>query len=181
MRVVAGKAKGRRLAVPTAGTRPTSSKMRESLFSKLESWGVVQDARVLDLFTGSGALAIEALSRGASEAILVDQSRDAARIARSNVKTCGLPGQVVVSSALKYKPEGEFDLIFLDPPYAWPDTDWDALLVRLDGHLSADGVIVAERSKRSGPPPLPASFEVEATRTFGDSTLFFIGLVAESQ
>ena len=86
-RIIAGSAKGRRLEVPHGGTRPTSDKIREAIFSRLESWGVLDGARVLDLFAGSGALALEALSRGAQRAVLVDSSTKAARVAKINASS----------------------------------------------------------------------------------------------
>ncbi len=175
-RVIAGTAKGRVLKVPQQGTRPTGAKMREALFSKLESWGMIEGAYVLDLFAGSGALTIEALSRGAHFGEMVDQSRKAVTIIRENLKVTNLKANVRVMGALQFKTTKHFDLVFLDPPYDWPEGDWKKLLQYLQEILTTDGLIVAERSRRSGPPPMPDRLAIEESRTFGDSTLWFIGL-----
>ncbi|MSS83660.1 16S rRNA (guanine(966)-N(2))-methyltransferase RsmD [Actinomycetaceae bacterium WB03_NA08] len=176
-RVIAGTAKGRVLKVPKTGTRPTSSKMREALFSKLESWGVVQGARVLDLFAGSGALAIEALSRGAASASLVEISRQSARIVKDNLQLCGMNARVSVMDAAKFTSDEVFDLVFLDPPYDWPESQWQLVFDHLLGMVSPDAVIVAERSRRSEVLELPDGLEIEQSRTFGDSALYFIAPV----
>lgn len=176
-RVIAGTAKGRVLKVPKTGTRPTSSKMREALFSKLESWGVVQGAHVLDLFAGSGALAIEALSRGAASASLVEISRQSARIVKDNLQLCGMNARVSVMDAAKFTSNKVFDLVFLDPPYDWPESQWQLVFDHLLGMVSSDAVIVAERSRRSEVLSLPDGLEIEQSRTFGDSTLYFIAPV----
>ena len=135
MRVVAGTAKARRLVTPPGlDTRPTSDRVREAIFNALGSIDAVAGARVLDLFAGSGALGIEALSRGAAEAVFVDVSAAALEAVRANLDTTGLEGSVVRMDAHRYD-DGPFDLALLDPPYATTDEQWHALLGHLDAHV----------------------------------------------
>ena len=154
MRVIAGELRGRRLMAPRGQTtRPTSDRVREATFNALVSLAVVDDARVIDLFAGSGALGIEALSRGASHATFVERDRDALEALGENLARCGLGparAEVVVGDALAMLTSGRlvgpWDLALLDPPYAFDG--WDELLVRLD----AD-VIVCEGPHGMAPPP----------------------------
>ena len=135
MRVVAGAAKGRRLVTPPGlDTRPTSDRVREAIFNALGSIDAVAGARVLDLFAGSGALGIEALSRGAASAVFVDVSQPALDAVRANLDTTGLEGTAIRIDAHKYD-DGPFDLALLDPPYATTDDQWRALLGHLDAHV----------------------------------------------
>ena len=135
MRVVAGTAKGRRLVTPPGlDTRPTSDRVREAIFNALVSLDAVAGARVLDLFAGSGALGIEALSRGAASAVFVDVSQQALDAVRTNLGTTGLEGTSIRIDAHKYD-DGPFDLALLDPPYATTDDQWHALLGHLDAHV----------------------------------------------
>src|SRR5215217_2438475 len=120
-RIVAGKAGGRRLKVPPQGTRPTSERVREALFNALEVAGELNLARVLDLYAGSGALGLEALSRGAAEAMFVESDRRAAAVLRDNVASLGLGGTVrvgSVESVVATSSPTAFGLVLLDPPYA---------------------------------------------------------------
>lgn len=135
MRVVAGSAKGRRLVTPPGlDTRPTSDRVREAVFNALGSIDAVAGAKVLDLFAGSGALGIEALSRGAAAAVFVDISAPALDAVRTNLETTGLEGTVVRIDAHRYD-DGPFDLALLDPPYDTTDDQWVALLGHLDAHV----------------------------------------------
>ncbi|MFT0762406.1 16S rRNA (guanine(966)-N(2))-methyltransferase RsmD [Actinomyces sp. F1_1611] len=177
-RIVAGTAKGRQLAVPAQGTRPTSAKVREALFSMLESWNLVRERRVLDLFAGSGALAFEAFSRGASEITLVDKSRGAQKVLAQNARTVGASSaRIVAGSAQAFvrSARATFDLVFVDPPYAWPEPDLTELLADLLGLLDPDGLIVVERDARSPQPSLPAGLELESERSWGDTRAYLIG------
>ncbi len=180
MRVVAGQLKGRPLrAVPGKATRPTSDRVREALFSVLGER--VEGARVLDLFAGTGALAIEALSRGARAAVLVEQAAPAAAVIRANLQALALSTAAVVrrTRAEHYlrtlPPEGEggpFELVFLDPPYALPVGVLAGVLARLaEGGLSDRAVVVVESSARSEAPPWPAAFQPEPPRRYGDTAL----------
>jgi 16S rRNA (guanine966-N2)-methyltransferase len=135
VRVVAGTAKGRRLVTPPGlDTRPTSDRVREAIFNALGSIDAVAGARVLDLFAGSGALGIEALSRGAATAVFVDLSLQALDAVRTNLDSIGLEGTVVRIDAHRYD-DGPFDLALLDPPYDTTDEQWSALLGHLDAHV----------------------------------------------
>ena len=169
MRVIAGRFKGRRLEAPGgARTRPTSDRVREAVFSML---GDVEDQRVLDLFAGSGALAIEALSRGASSAVLVDSERRAIDAIRANLAPLGDAGaQVVRSDALAWlrTAEGSYDLVFLDPPYSSARTLGDPLTQALPAVLSPDARIVSESDKRD---PLLLALPLLTERTYGDTRI----------
>ncbi len=139
MRVVAGALGGRRLAVPRGtATRPTSELVRGAVFNSLEARGVLSGASVADLFAGSGALGIEALSRGAARATFVEQDRRAAQVITRNIDALGLAGRarVEVVAVERWAPE-DVDLVLADPPYGWEG--WGELLARLRAH---DGVLV---------------------------------------
>ena len=143
MRVVAGEAKGRRLQAPGGrDVRPTSDRVREAIFSSLESMGAVRDATVLDLFCGSGALGIEALSRGAASATFVDNDRAALDVVRANLAVTGLDGgEVVRADAVRWLDgDAAFDLALVDPPYSFDE--WDAVFSRLRAR-----VVVAESDR----------------------------------
>ncbi len=134
MRVVAGSARGRLLRAPAGrATRPTSDRVREAMFSMLTSMGAVEEGHVLDLFAGSGALGVEALSRGAAHVTFVDNDRAALEVVRANLETVGAGDRqatVVRADALAYAASaGDADICFADPPYSF--TAWPALLERL--------------------------------------------------
>lgn len=167
MRVVAGSAKGRRLqAPPGSSTRPTADRVREATFNALGSLGVVAGAAVLDLFAGSGALGIEALSRGAGHATFVDADRRAVATVHANVDATGMGARatVVRSDAGRFLAgAGRFDVAFLDPPYAFTDDDWAAVL----GAVDADVVVV--ESDRDVPVPPP--WHVLRAKRYGGSVV----------
>lgn len=179
-RIVAGTARGRTLKVPPQGTRPTSAKVREALFSKLEHWQVVLGARVLDLFAGSGALGLEALSRGAASAVFVDLSRQAIQTVNLNLKTVGFTqtARCQAKGALPYLESSAeiFDLVFVDPPYAMAETDLTEILTALLPHLDPDALVVIERDARSPQPVLPTQMTLEEARTWGETAAWFVGL-----
>ncbi|MFJ8164681.1 16S rRNA (guanine(966)-N(2))-methyltransferase RsmD [Streptomyces sp. NPDC096136] len=180
-RVIAGTAGGRRLAVPPGtGTRPTSDRMREGLFSTWESLHGVQDSRVLDLYGGSGAVGLEALSRGAAHTLLVEADAKASKAIRDNIKALGLPGaefragkaeQIVAAPA----PGDPYDIVFLDPPYAVEHGELGEILLtlRANGWLTVDALVTVERSTRSGPFPWPEGFEPLRSRKYGEGTLWY--------
>ena len=148
------------LQVPRAGTRPTSERVREALFSRLEHLDVVDGARVLDLYAGSGALGIEAASRGAAHVTLVEAARDAAEVCRRNVTTLGLAGpvQVVAEKAERFAlraPAAPWDLVLLDPPYDLAEADLGGVLAGVGAALSGHGVVVVERASRTPEPAWP--------------------------
>jgi 16S rRNA (guanine966-N2)-methyltransferase len=175
-RIIAGRAGGRRLVVPPRGTRPTSDRVREALFSALDADPGLDGARVLDLCAGSGALGLEALSRGAAHAVFVESDKKAANILRRNVSELGLGGEVVattVAAALAGTPRGRFDVVLADPPYAVPDTEiaaWLSAAAR-GGWLAEQTVVVVERDARSGSFGWPEGFEGRRERRYGDTVL----------
>lgn len=179
MRIVGGVAKGRRLVVPAKGTRPTSERAREALFNSLRSLLDVEGARVLDLFAGSGAVGLEALSRGAAAATFVESDRTAVAILRRNVATVGLPGASVLArpaaSVLAVESETPYDLVFADPPYAMSDADLSVLLRRLaDGRwLAEDAVVIVERSARDEPLAWPDGVAPVMNRRYGEGQLWY--------
>jgi 16S rRNA (guanine966-N2)-methyltransferase len=176
MRVVAGSLGGRRLrAVPGNATRPTSDRVREALFSIIGDR--VVDARVLDLFAGTGALAIEALSRGAASAVLVEQAPQAIGVIRANLEALGLERlaavrRTKVEAYLRGQRDGPFDLVFLDPPYAIGAGLLAGVLARLERGALAPGALVAlESSSRAEPPPWPPGMVPDNPRRYGDTAL----------
>lgn len=178
-RIIAGSAGGRRLAVPPgSGTRPTSDRVRESLFSRLESWGAVTGARALDLYAGSGALGLEAVSRGAASVVLVEADRRAAGVCRENARTLGLPDVTVVADRVErfLAAAGgrgdEFDLVLMDPPYAMPGSRLRDALSAVAEVLADDGLVVVERSVRDGEPPWPDGLVPVGDRVTGETAVW---------
>lgn len=171
-RIIAGAARGRRLKVPADGTRPTSDRVREALFASLDAAGAVRGSRVLDLYAGTGALGLEAASRGAREVVLVDSSGPASRIIADNVRTVGQRARVV-----RKQVEGflgghtqEFDLVFLDPPYEMSRVEVEHALDALArGWLSAGALVVVERGRRDPELTWPPGFGDHWQRRFGDT------------
>ena len=181
-RIVAGSAKGRTLAVPKSGTRPTSERVREALFSRLDHMNVLEGATVLDLFAGTGALGLEALSRGAARATLVEKASAAARVASANVRATGLPARVVTADVRAYLGArggealtGENDLVFIDPPYDIPEGDMTTVLSALAPWVGPDSLIVVERSTRAPAPTGPPFLVLEDTRAWGETVAYFAG------
>jgi 16S rRNA (guanine966-N2)-methyltransferase len=182
-RIIAGQAGGRRLAVPPGkSTRPTSDRTREGLFSSLLAMhGSLAGATVLDLYAGSGAVGLEALSRGASDVLLVESDREAAQVIRRNIETVGMPGarliQDRVDRVLKRGPgdAAPRQLVFADPPYSTSDGELTAALEMLagGGWLAVRAVVVVERDTRSGPPAWPAGYSLDRSRRYGETTLWY--------
>ncbi|MEU5520273.1 16S rRNA (guanine(966)-N(2))-methyltransferase RsmD [Streptomyces sp. NPDC093250] len=182
-RVIAGAAGGRRLAVPPGqGTRPTSDRAREGLFSTWQSLlgGPLDGERVLDLYAGSGAVGLEALSRGAGHVLLVEADARAARTVRENVKSLQLPGAEVRSGKaeqiIRTAPLQEpYDIVFLDPPYAVRDDDLREILLTLrsEGWLTEDALVTVERSTRGGEFAWPPGFEAIRARRYGEGTFWY--------
>jgi 16S rRNA (guanine966-N2)-methyltransferase len=180
-RIVAGTLGGRRLATPPGrGTRPTSDRVREALFSALHTMVDLSGARVADLYAGSGAVGLEAASRGASHVLLVEADPRAARIARENVVALGMREVARVAAAkveqiLANPPDEPFDVIFADPPYAVPDTAIDAMLTALveNGWLAEEAVVVVERSSRDAPVRWVQGITDERSRRYGETTLWY--------
>ncbi|WP_022868008.1 16S rRNA (guanine(966)-N(2))-methyltransferase RsmD [Schaalia vaccimaxillae] len=185
-RIVAGKAKGRTLKVPARGTRPTSERVREALFSRLEHLGMIEDARVLDLYAGSGALGLEAASRGASDVVLVEKSLAASRIISANISTTGLPGRVHTGDVRQFLRTrsvdeqnealtGDVDLVLVDPPYDVDEDHLAQVLASLGPWLTPDALVVVERSTRSPQPRWPSFLVLEDQRKWGETAAWFAG------
>ncbi|MFG2529899.1 16S rRNA (guanine(966)-N(2))-methyltransferase RsmD [Streptomyces sp. NPDC048516] len=181
-RVIAGTAGGRRLAVPPGnGTRPTSDRAREGMFSTWESLdGPLGGARVLDLYGGSGAVGLEALSRGAAHVLLVEADARAVRTIRDNVRAVGLPGVEVRAGKAEQTaaapPPGEpYDIVFLDPPYGVTDAELCEILLTLRGQgwLAEEALVTVERSTRGGTFPWPDGFAAIKARRYGEGTLWY--------
>ncbi|KGM09297.1 16S rRNA (guanine(966)-N(2))-methyltransferase RsmD [Cellulomonas carbonis] len=176
-RIVAGAAGGRTIAVPPRGTRPTSDRVREALFSRLDHAGAVDGARVLDLYAGSGALGLEAASRGAREVVLVESGRAAAQVCRRNAATLGLSGVRVapepVLTHLRRPPGEAVDLALLDPPYDLDEPGLAAVLDALTPHLARHAVVVVERSSRTAEPTWPDGLVRTDERRYGETLLWF--------
>lgn len=179
-RIIGGSAGGRHLATPRGeATRPTSDRVREALFSALESWfGSWEGVRVLDLYAGSGALGLEACSRGAEHALLVEKDRRTAQLVAANARELGLARARVVGgtvrSTLAGRPEAAYDLVLSDPPYPLEDQEVDADLAALVAHgwLADEAMVVVERSRRSPEPRWPAGFGSTRRRKYGETTLW---------
>ena len=172
-RIIAGEARGRTIKVPEAGTRPTSDRAREGLFSSLNvRWGFI-DARVLDLFAGSGALGLEAASRGAEEVVLVENNAAAVKVIRHNIGVVKHPRVEVremnASSYLATAPRSYFDMVLADPPYNFDDVD--GLLAAIEPVLDDAAIVVIERHVDSPQTQWPEGFEPTGQklkkRTFG--------------
>jgi 16S rRNA (guanine966-N2)-methyltransferase len=180
VRIVAGVAGGRRLAVPSYGTRPTSDRVREAVFSALEARRDLYGARVLDLYAGSGALGLEALSRGAAYVRFVESDRRAADVLRRNVETLGLDGTAQVTTAdvhvvLRGDPGQPYDLVLADPPYALDDGGLGDVLNALagGGWLAPAALIMVERPAKSCPPGWPDGVHALTHRRYGDTAVYY--------
>lgn len=208
-RIISGRFGGRTLATPKGGnTRPTTERVREALFSRLEHLDVLAGASVLDLYAGSGALGFEALSRGATSAVLVEAARSVAAIASRNAKTLGCAPETTIVTAKAEKwaaslgeerseagtrpaagaltdpratdaadgtGQGRFSLVIADPPYDVSEATLAGVLAGLaaPGVLTADAVIVVERSSRSPEPTWPAGLSRFDERSYGETRLWF--------
>ena len=199
-RVIAGEAGGRRLAVPDGrDTRPTSDRAREGLFATISSMvGPLAGARVLDLYAGSGAVGLEALSRGAEHVLLVEHGARAARVIRQNIEVIGLPGAAVIADRVERvlargpapaggqdgtapaggqdgTAQGRYDVVFADPPYALADASVSRVLSTLAGQgwLAPGALVIVERATRSGPVTWPDGFVPDRARRYGEATFWY--------
>lgn len=183
-RIIAGFAGSITIAVPGFGTRPTSDRVREAIFSALEAQNAIRDARVLDLYAGSGALGLEAASRGAAHIILVDRVAAAAALIRQNatkmlkqapkdavpiIVASGQPAQAFLNSARE-----EWDLVFMDPPYDLGLPELTRNLEALSARLSPGAIVVLERSSRTPTPVWPDGIVFEKRKDYGDTTLYWL-------
>lgn len=180
-RIIGGTAGGRRLQTSRGSTtRPTSDRVREALFSTIESWcGSLSGLRFLDLYAGSGAVGLEAWSRGAGVVTLVESDRRAASLIRDNARTVGYRSAEVVgtsvSAMLRRVPRAPYDVVFLDPPYPLSAAEVDQALTDLDrqGWLVPGAMVVVERSARTAAPSFPDGFTDVRERRYGETTLWY--------
>ena len=182
IRIIGGSARGRRLKTPTGeATRPTSDRVREALFSSLEAeLGSLTGLRVLDLYAGSGAIGLEAMSRGAGVVTSVESNRRTAKLVQDNAATLGFRKLEVVvqpvARALAHHPRAPYDVVFLDPPYPVDNDEVERAVALLVAHewLAAGFVLVVERSARSGEPTWPTGLVRERERAYGETVLWYV-------
>jgi len=181
-RIISGTAGGRRLQTPPgSSTRPTSDRVREALFSRLEHRGLLEGACVLDLYAGSGALGLEAASRGAAQVLLVESRQAAAKVIRANADVIGHPAVRVLADTVERAlaagpPAGvQMDLVLVDPPYDVSEDALAAVLAALVGHqwLARDAFVVVERSSRSPQPTWPEGLELSGEKRYGETAMWF--------
>ncbi len=176
-RIISGLARGRRLRVPPSGVRPTGDRAREGVFNTLGSLLDLDGAAVLDLYAGSGALGLEALSRGAAQVVLVENGPRVLPVLRANVAAVGLPGARVVAGSVptvvRGAPPARFDLVLADPPYAVAAAEVLGVLAALvAGEWLAPGaVVVVERSAREQPWEWPTPLTAVRDRRYGEALL----------
>lgn len=190
-RIIAGTAGSLRLEVPKAGTRPTSDRVREAMFSALESWNLTTGTRVLDLYAGSGALGLEAASRGAHVVVLVEKHPQAAQVATRNTRIVERafhpavsPRISVVRSSVQHYLENadagaRFDVIALDPPYELGEAELADNLAAAAPLLADGGVLMVERSSRSPEPTWPTGLERFREKRYGETALWWAEAAAE--
>lgn len=172
-RIIAGTHRGRRLVVPPGtATRPTSDRAREGLFSSLQSLTDLEGATILDLYAGSGALGLEALSRGAETATLVEDDPRALAALRVNVTSLDVAATVVDMDVSRFLagPPSPYDVVLLDPPY---ELEIDPVLDVLLPWLAEDAVVVVERRTRGPAPAFTDGLELERSRRYGEATLWY--------
>ncbi len=180
-RIIGGAAGGRRLRTPPGdATRPTSDRVREALFSALEAqFGTLRGLRFLDLYAGSGAVALEAASRGAVGVTAVESDRRTARLVAANAAGVGLDVDVraqPVAGVLAATPQAPFDVVYLDPPYPMPAEEVVATLVALVAHdwVEDGGAVVVERSARSVEPRWPDGLVLSRQKRYGETVLWYL-------
>lgn len=170
MRVVSGTARGRKLKAPPSGiTRPFTGKAKEGVFSSISER--VEGASVLDLFAGSGSLAIEALSRGAASAVIIEENGQAMKVIGQNLASCDMEATMIKASLPKAlaRVTGSFDLAFIDPPYRLSLASVVEVLELVAPLMESDGTVVVHRRRGSGDLEAVAGLEMEDDRTYGDS------------
>ncbi len=182
-RIISGLAGGRRISTPPGtGTRPTSDRVREALFSRLEHLDVVHQAKVLDLYAGSGALGLEAASRGAARVLMVESEWSAVAVIRKNIAQLGLPGVSVRADTVErvlaggpVSDDARCDLVLADPPYDVTEEALGDVLLLLVAHrwLSEDAFVVIERASRSPEPRWPTGLDGLGERRYGDTKMWF--------
>lgn len=178
MRIIAGAAKGRKLDTPKSGTRPMTGRARESIFSILTPR--LRGTHVLDLYAGSGSLGLEALSRGAADAVFVEKGRRAVEILRDNIDRVDLGGVIRSGDVRQFlrTHDGRYDVVFVDPPYAEDDRDVVSVLQLMESVLAQDGIIVMHRQARSEVEP-PQFLRTVDERRYGDAVVTMMERVQE--
>lgn len=175
-RIIAGTAGGRTLDVPPTGTRPTSDRVREALFSRLEHAAVLDGATVWDLYAGSGALGLEAASRGAGNVVLVESSPRAAEVCRRNAARLGL-SQVRVAAqrvaAFLERAAGPVDVVLVDPPYDLGEEELAAALAAVGPQLGGGALLVVERTVRTPEPTWPPGVVRTGEKRYGETVLWY--------
>ncbi len=181
-RIIGGDAGSLTLKVPPHGTRPTSDRVREALFSALDARDVVRGAAVADLYAGSGAVGLEAASRGASSVTLVESSARAAAVCRANASTVTRAAErslgitTVVASVLSWLERDDderYSLVFIDPPYDIAEPEMTAVLERLVRRLTSDAIVLVERSARSPEPIWPVGLTPGKQRRYGETVVWW--------
>jgi 16S rRNA (guanine966-N2)-methyltransferase len=176
-RIIGGVAGGRRIAVPPRGTRPTTDRVRESLFNVVTARLDLTGLSVLDLYAGSGALGLEALSRGAASALFVESDRRAATVLERNIATLGLPGATLrrgqVATVLAGGAVAPVELVLADPPYEVDAAEVRAVISLLTAHgwAHAETLAIVERPKAGAPLSWPPGWEPWESRVYGDTRL----------
>src|SRR5262245_55217547 len=179
-RIIGGTVGGRRIATPRGvNTRPTSDRVREALFSTIESWcGSLSGLRFLDLYAGSGAVGLEAWSRGAGVVTMVEQDRRTAAMIGTNARDLGFSRADVVTgsvaSALARAPVAPYDVAFLDPPYAQDDVVTDLTALRDQEWLVPGAMVVVERGSRGPEPTWPDGFTAGRVKKYGETVLWYV-------
>ena len=180
-RIIGGSAGGRRIRTPEgSNTRPTTDRVREALFSSLEAQlGSLAGLRVLDLYAGSGALGLEALSRGAAALTSVESDRRIARLVADNARSLGLDAEVVghpVARVVGNPARAPYDLVLADPPYAFPNEEVEHVLGLLvaNGWLAEGAELVLERPSRAGEPSWPDGISAVRSRRYGETMLWYL-------
>ena len=183
-RIISGFAGSLTLAVPNAGTRPTSDRVREAIFSALDARGLLEGARVVDLYAGTGSLGLEAASRGAASVVLVEKGPQAVKACRANAalllrakpkgSTLAIDTSGQAVDAFLAPSRDSWDVVFLDPPYDLGEAELAHTLELLAPRLAPDATVVLERSSRSPEPVWPHGIELERRKDYGDTTLWWL-------
>lgn len=182
-RIISGFAGSLTLAVPRTGTRPTSDRVREAIFSALDARGALDGARVVDLYAGTGSLGLEAASRGAASVVLVEMGKAAVAACRANAalvlkakprgSTLAIDTSGQAVDAFLAPSRDAWDVVFLDPPYDLGEAELAHTLSLLAPRVAPDATVVLERSSRSPEPTWPAGLELERRKDYGDTTLWW--------
>lgn len=192
-RIIGGLAGSIQLTAPAKSTRPTSDRVRESIFNRLEAQDRVMGSHVLDLFAGTGALGLEAASRQASGVDLVELNRQASQVCQKNLATVTgslakqglqIPVALLVQDAVAFASaardrvasglQAPYDLVFIDPPYEFANTAMTELLTRLTGSLNDDALVVVERAARTKPFDVPDGFTTDLVKSYGDTAVYWL-------